>query len=85
MRSKVVPISLPQELLNQADSFAKKESRTRSEFFREAIRAQISKKQLDEFSRFGRTQAQKLEITEEDIPRLVNEIRTEMEREKRDS
>ncbi len=81
MRSKVVPISLPQSLLDEADKLAKKESRSRSEFFREAIRAQILKKEFDELKRYGRAQAEKLGITEEDVPRLVNEVREEMKHE----
>lgn len=83
MRSKVVPISLPESLLDEADKLAKKESRSRSEFFREAIRAQILKKELDELKRYGRAQAEKLGITEDDVPRLVKEVRQEMKHEHR--
>lgn len=82
MRSKVVPISLPQALLNQADTLAKKQSRSRSEFFREAIRAQILKQQLDTFNYYGQTQAAKLGVGPDDVPRLVQEIREEMRKEK---
>ena len=78
MRSKVVPISLPESLLVEADKLAKKESRSRSDFFREAIRAQILKKELDQLKRYGRAQAEKLGITENDVPRLVKEVRQAM-------
>ncbi len=83
MRSKVVPISLPDELLKQVDAQAKKEARTRSEFFREAIRARLVKKELDEIYGYGQAQAKKLGLTEEDVPRLVKEVRDELAREKR--
>ncbi len=82
MPSKVVPISLPEPLLKQADELAKKESRSRSEFFREAIRAQILKKQLDAFNLAGQAQAEKLGLTSEDVPRLVRETRQELQNEK---
>lgn len=41
MGSKVINISLPESLLSMIDSVANKESRTRSEFFREAARRYI--------------------------------------------
>lgn len=78
MRSKIVPISLPEALLAQVDEQAKKESRTRSEFFREAVRIEISKRQWESITRYGRAQAKKLGITEADIPRLVKEVREEL-------
>ena len=85
MRSKIINISLPEALLNKVDESAKKESRTRSEFFREAVRTQILKKQLDELNRYGRSQAKKLGITPDDIPMLVKEVREEMKKEQRAS
>lgn len=41
MGSKIVNISLPESLLSLIDSVADRESRTRSEFFREAARRYI--------------------------------------------
>ncbi len=41
MGSKIVNISLPESLLNVIDAVADKESRSRSEFFREAARRYI--------------------------------------------
>lgn len=38
MASRVINISLPEELLKEVDRVARKERRTRSEFFREAAR-----------------------------------------------
>lgn len=38
MASRVINISLPEELLREVDQVARRERRTRSEFFREAAR-----------------------------------------------
>jgi Arc/MetJ-type ribon-helix-helix transcriptional regulator len=38
MGTKVINISIPEQLLDMIDEFANAESRTRSEFFREAAR-----------------------------------------------
>lgn len=38
MASKVINISLPEELLSEVDRMTQQEKRTRSEFFREAVR-----------------------------------------------
>ncbi len=38
MASKVINISLPEELLSEVDRMTQQEKRSRSEFFREAVR-----------------------------------------------
>lgn len=38
MSSKIINISLPEELLHEVDQLARQEKRTRSELFREAVR-----------------------------------------------
>ncbi len=44
MASKVVNISLPEELLEEVDQMAQREKRSRSELFREAVRRYIEEK-----------------------------------------
>jgi len=44
MASKVVNISLPEELLEEVDRLARREKRSRSELFREAVRRYIEEK-----------------------------------------
>jgi len=46
MASKVVNISLPEELLEEVDQLARQEKRTRSELFREAVRRYLEAKEL---------------------------------------
>lgn len=73
--TKVINISLPSDMLDEADEVAKSEFRTRSEFFREAVRSYILKKQLNQIYREGRKTAEKMGIKEEDVDRLIHEYR----------
>jgi len=82
LRSKSVLISLPKALLDQADELAKSESRSRSDFFREVIRAEILKREWDRITKYGRAQAKKSGYTEKDVVRLVKEVREEIKKER---
>jgi predicted transcriptional regulator len=83
-RSRVFTISMPPEMAAVAQHLAKRENRTMSELMREALRAY----QRDEITRlFDETAAYAATrnprgYTEEDIPRLVAEVRAEMRAEK---
>jgi metal-responsive CopG/Arc/MetJ family transcriptional regulator len=75
--SKLVTISLLPELLEEAEKLAKAEKRTRSEFFREAIRRYIEEKKWERIYRYGRMKAQEQDLAEADVERLVDEYRPE--------
>jgi metal-responsive CopG/Arc/MetJ family transcriptional regulator len=75
--SKLVTISLLPELLEEVERLAKEEKRTRSEFFREAIRRYIEDKKWERIYRYGRLKAQEQGLTEADVERLVDESRAE--------
>lgn len=75
--SKLVTISLLPELLEEAEKLAKAEKRTRSEFFREAIRKYIEDKKWERLYRYGRLKAQEQGLAESDVERLVDEYRAE--------
>jgi metal-responsive CopG/Arc/MetJ family transcriptional regulator len=75
--SKLVTISLLPELLEEAEKLAKAEKRTRSEFFREAIRRYIEEKKWERIYRYGRMKAQEQGLAEADLERLVDEYRNE--------
>ena len=76
--SRVYTISLPPELARKAEALAKRDSRTMSELFREAFRtyyAQQSREILEEIGEYanGRNPG----YTEADVPRLIQEVRSE--------
>ena len=75
--SKLVTISLLPELLDEAEKLAKAEKRTRSEFFREAIRRYIEEKKWERIYRYGRMKAQEQGLAEADVESLVDEYRAE--------
>jgi len=75
--TKLITISLPPELLKKIEKLARKENRTRSEFFRETVRQYLAKEEWRELNRYARSVADKAGIkTEEDVDRLVNESRS---------
>ncbi len=79
-RSRVFTISMPPEMAKRALALAKRQNRTISELMREALRVY----ERDEISRFFDEMGEYAKTrnphgyTEDDIPRLVDEVRTEM-------
>jgi metal-responsive CopG/Arc/MetJ family transcriptional regulator len=73
-----ISITLPPEMLKRAKTLAGKENRTMSELIREAFREYEQKRRWDEINAYGRTKAAELGITEQDVPRLVKEVRAEL-------
>jgi predicted transcriptional regulator len=78
-KSKVYTISLPPELAQKAEALAQRDSRTMSELFREAFRtysAQQARRTLDELGEYAEGRNPK-GYTEADVPRLIQQVRTE--------
>lgn len=75
--TKILSLSLPPELLKEAERIAKKEGRTKSELFREALRRYIQAQKLRGLQHYGVDQVQKLGLKETDVERLVEEYRIE--------
>jgi len=83
-RSRVFSISMPPEMAASAQLLAKQQNRTMSELMREAFRAynetQVARF-IDEMGEYARTRNPR-GYTEEDIPRLIEEVRAEMRAER---
>jgi CopG family transcriptional regulator / antitoxin EndoAI len=78
-RSRVFTISMPPEMAKAAKYLAKQENRTMSELLREAFReyhAQRISTIFDEIGKYAATRNPN-GYTEEDIPRLIKEVRAE--------
>jgi len=70
--SQTVTVSLPPELAREVDRAARKEGRSRSEMFREALRQYLARRdRWDRIFSLGEQAAQRLNITEEDVTRAV--------------
>jgi CopG family transcriptional regulator / antitoxin EndoAI len=77
--SRVYTISLPPELAQKAEALAKRDSRTMSELFREAFRAYYAQQARTTLEEIGEYAASRNPggYNEADIPRLIQEVRTE--------
>jgi predicted DNA-binding protein len=86
-RSRVFTISMPPEMAASAEYLAKQENRTMSELMREAFRA-YSERQVarffDEMGEYAKTRNPR-GYTEQDIPRLIAEVRAEKKAERKPS
>jgi predicted transcriptional regulator len=83
-RSRVFTISMPPEMAASAQALAKQENRTMSELLREAFRAYHAQRLgaiFEEIGRYAET-TNPNGYTEEDVPRLVKEVRAEMRAER---
>jgi CopG family transcriptional regulator/antitoxin EndoAI len=77
--TKVVSITLPPPLFEQAQALAKEENRTISELMREALRRYQSERMWERLRSFGTISAEMAGVkNEEDIVKLVRQVRREM-------
>ena len=76
MKTKIINISIPEQLLNSADELAKKECRNRSDLFREALRSYlISRGEILNLYNYGAQKAADNKIKESDVNEKIAEYR----------
>ena len=68
-------ISLPPSMAKEAESIAKKEARTKSELVREALRQYLWTTKMKKLQEYGKMKTKNTKIKEEDIEKLVDELR----------
>jgi CopG family transcriptional regulator/antitoxin EndoAI len=73
--TKILSLSLPPELLREAERVAKKEGRTKSELFREALRRYVQEQRWVELRQYGAKQARKLGIKEAKVEEVIGAYR----------
>jgi metal-responsive CopG/Arc/MetJ family transcriptional regulator len=73
--NKTLSLSLPPELAREAERIAKREGRTQSEIFREALRRYIQEQRWLDLRRYGAQQPRKLGIREPGVERVIEEYR----------
>jgi len=73
--TRTLSVTLPPDMLKRAQSIAKKESRTMSELIREALRHYERRSWWDDINAYGRSKADRQGIREQDVDRLVHELR----------
>jgi predicted transcriptional regulator len=73
--TRTLSVTLPPDMLKRAQSMAKRESRTMSELIREALRHYERRSWWDDINAYGRSKAGRQGIREQDVDRLVHELR----------
>lgn len=73
--TKILSLSLPPELLREAERVAKKEGRTKSELFREALRRYIQERRWEELRGYGAQRVRKLGVKETAVERMIEAYR----------
>ena len=73
--TKTITLSLPPEMVDKIEELMKKEGRTRSELFREALRRYMEEQEWKEITRYGRMRAKEKGITEDQVEDIVDAYR----------
>ena len=74
--TKLITISLPSELLDEAQQAARQEDKSRSELIRDALRQYLASRRWQRLRRWGAETADRLGLkTENDLQRLLDKIR----------
>ena len=73
--TRILSLSLPPELLREAETLARREGRTKSELLREALRRYIQEQKWRSLPRYGARRAQRLGIREAEVERVIAEHR----------
>lgn len=73
--ARLLSVSIPDELMREAEAVAQARGMTKSELVRDALRRQVGLEQFRELQRYGRRQAEKRGVGPEDAEALVDELR----------
>ncbi len=73
--AKLLSVSIPDELMREAEAIARAQGKTKSELVRDALGRQVQLEYLRELQRYGRRQAEERGVGPEDVEALVDELR----------
>jgi CopG family transcriptional regulator/antitoxin EndoAI len=76
MKTKIVNLSFPEDMLDEMDKAAKQEFRSRSDLVREAVRRYLLRKELNDQYAYGESKAKEFGIKPEDVNQLVKDVRS---------
>ncbi|MCP9488573.1 MAG: ribbon-helix-helix domain-containing protein [Solirubrobacteraceae bacterium MAG38_C4-C5] len=75
--SRLLSVSVPDELLEQIEVMAGERGQTKSEFVRASLREQVLMERWRDLQREGRALAEARGIGPEDVERIVDAVRAE--------
>lgn len=73
--SRLLSVSIPDELADEAEELARVSGKTKSEVVRDALRRHLQHERFADLQRYGRDRAQERGIGPEDVEALVDELR----------
>ena len=73
--SRLLSVSVPDELVAEAEALARSQGKTKSEVVREALRRHLQLERFRDLREYGRRQAEQRGIGPEDAEALVDELR----------
>jgi metal-responsive CopG/Arc/MetJ family transcriptional regulator len=74
--SRLLSVSIPDDLAAEAEALARATGKTKSEVVRDALRRHVQHERLVELRRYGRNRAEALGVGPEDVEKLVDELRS---------
>jgi predicted transcriptional regulator len=74
--SRLLSVSIPDDLAAEAEALARATGKTKSELVREALRRHIQHECFVELQRYGRDRAEARGVGPEEVERLIDELRT---------
>lgn len=77
MMARILSVSVPDELLDEAEELARAQGKTKSELARDALAREVRLERFRGLQRYVRGQAERRGIGPEDTERIVDEVRAE--------
>jgi metal-responsive CopG/Arc/MetJ family transcriptional regulator len=73
--AKLLSVSIPDDLMRDAEEIARARGKTKSELVRDALRRQIELERFRELQQYARRRAEELGIGPEDGEQIVDDLR----------
>ncbi len=75
--SRLLSVSIPDDLAADAETLARTTGKTKSEVVRDALRRHVQYEHLAELQRYGRSRAETRGVGPEDVEGLLDDLRSE--------
>ncbi len=73
--AKILSVSVPDELLDETESTAAAQGRTKSELVREALRSHLKLQRMRALQEIAGSRAERLGVGPEDVEGVIDEVR----------
>jgi metal-responsive CopG/Arc/MetJ family transcriptional regulator len=74
--SRLLSVSIPDELAAETEALARATGKTKSELVRDALRRHLQHERFAELQRYGRTRVEAMGVGPEEVEVLVDELRS---------